>query len=307
MLLTNFLPNKGNGTFSIIAKVFDKEGNEVILGNKTIICDNINAVQPFGTLDTPASGEIISGSCFTNWGWALTPQPNTIPLDGSTIIVWVDGVPVGNPVYNKYREDIATLFPGYNNSNGAVGYFYLDTSKYENGVHTISWSVTDDAGNTDGIGSRYFTIQNAGNDNPASPAENQNLSYDNLDISDEYSIPLKISRFFNKDNPSETISAINNEIYVLDIKETEALKIESPPDWKIVSAHMIVGEQKKSLSPGAKIKEGKLYWTPLPGCLGVHKIRLVLQNPRKDLKGINLLVRISAKFLQIKTETRGRW
>jgi hypothetical protein len=87
-------------------------------------------------------------------------MPNSIPIDGSTINVWVDGLLLGHPVYNNYRADIATLFPGYANSNGAVGVFSLDTTGYANGVHTIEWSATDTAGNTDGIGSRYFTIQN---------------------------------------------------------------------------------------------------------------------------------------------------
>jgi hypothetical protein len=72
----------------------------------------------------------------------------------------VDGVDLGHPVYNIYRPDIAGLFPSYANSNGAVGYFILDTTTYENGVHTLQWVVTDSAGNTDGIGSRYFVIQN---------------------------------------------------------------------------------------------------------------------------------------------------
>jgi hypothetical protein len=67
---------------------------------------------------------------------------------------------MGHPVYNNYRVDIATLFPGLQNSDGAVGYFYLDTTKLTNGVHTIAWSVTDSAGNDQGIGSRYFTVQN---------------------------------------------------------------------------------------------------------------------------------------------------
>jgi len=162
MLLTNFLPNGGNGTFTLYAVVTDGVGNEVTLGAKTIICDNANAVKPFGAIDTPAQGGTASGSNFINWGWVLTPQPNNIPIDGSTISVWVDGVNLGHPVYNIYRKDIAALFPGYANSNGAVGYFYLDTTAYENGVHTIQWTVTDSAGNTDGIGSRYFTIQNTG-------------------------------------------------------------------------------------------------------------------------------------------------
>jgi hypothetical protein len=67
---------------------------------------------------------------------------------------------MGDPVYNQYREDIATLYPEYNNAQGAVGYYYLDTIQYENGVHTISWSVMDDWGEVDGIGARYFSIDN---------------------------------------------------------------------------------------------------------------------------------------------------
>jgi hypothetical protein len=38
----------------------------------------------------------------------------------------VDGVPLGHPTYNLYRSDIATLLPGYANSNAAVGLFVLD-------------------------------------------------------------------------------------------------------------------------------------------------------------------------------------
>jgi hypothetical protein len=162
MLLTNFLPNQGNGTFTILAQAIDREGHQVVLGTKTIICDNAHAVKPFGAIDTPAQGGTASGKNFINWGWVLTPQPNSIPTNGSTINVYIDGVAIGHPVYNNYREDIAGLFPGYANSNGAVGYFYLDTTAYENGVHTIQWTAADNAGNNDGIGSRYFTIQNAG-------------------------------------------------------------------------------------------------------------------------------------------------
>jgi hypothetical protein len=160
LMLTNGLPEKGNGTFTLYANALDKEGNLVNLGIRTIYCDNAHAVKPFGTLDTPAPGGAASGNSYVNFGWALTPLPNTIPTDGSTITVWVDGVPLGHPVYNQYRADIAALFPGYNNSDGAVGYYYLDTTLYKNGVHTISWSVKDNAGNIDGIGSRYFTVQN---------------------------------------------------------------------------------------------------------------------------------------------------
>ncbi len=69
-------------------------------------------------------------------------------------------------------------FPGYANSNGAVGFFSLDTTGYANGVHTIEWSATDTGGNTDGIGSRYFTVQNLS----PTPTANQDTEKANLDI-----------------------------------------------------------------------------------------------------------------------------
>jgi hypothetical protein len=159
MLLTNLLP-EGDGQYTIYAIAVDYDGNQTTLGSKTITVDNAHAVKPFGTIDTPTQGGMAQGSQYVNFGWALTPSPKTIPIDGSTITVWVDGVPLGHPVYNLYRSDIAQLFPGYNNSAGAGGYFYLDTTKYENGLHTIQWTVTDDFGYCDGIGSRYFTIHN---------------------------------------------------------------------------------------------------------------------------------------------------
>jgi hypothetical protein len=162
MLLTNFMPNGGNGTFTLHAVATDTNGKSTDLGSKTITIDNKNAVKPFGAIDTPTQGGTASGGKFVNWGWVLTPQPKSIPTDGSTIKVFVDGVYLGNPNYNVYRSDIATLFPGYANTDGAIGYFFLDTTAYENGVHAIQWTARDSGGAGDGIGSRYFTINNSG-------------------------------------------------------------------------------------------------------------------------------------------------
>ncbi|MEX2660378.1 MAG: IPT/TIG domain-containing protein, partial [Vicinamibacterales bacterium] len=61
LVLTNFLPNGGNGTFRLHAFADDVEGHAVLLGSKTITVDNANATKPFGAIDTPAQGETISG------------------------------------------------------------------------------------------------------------------------------------------------------------------------------------------------------------------------------------------------------
>ena len=85
-----------------------------------------------------------------------------IPLDGSTINVILDGVSVGPLTsYNLYRSDVSGLFPGLKNSGGPVGYRVIDTTALSEGVHTIAWVATDDAGKATGIGSRYFTVQNS--------------------------------------------------------------------------------------------------------------------------------------------------
>ena len=158
-LLTNFLPGSGNGSFTLHAYAYDAEARATLLGSRRITCSNASATIPFGTIDTPGQGQTVSGTV-VNFGWALTPPPASIPSDGSTIWVFVDGAPVGHPVYNQYRSDIATLFPGYANSGGAVGYYMLATSGLANGLHTIAWSVTDSQGRAAGIGSRYFWVQN---------------------------------------------------------------------------------------------------------------------------------------------------
>lgn len=150
----------GSGLYTLVAVASDSAGNRTTLGTKTIWVDNEHAVKPFGAIDTPAQGGVASGSSYVNRGWVLTPQPNRIPTGNSAIGVWVDDQYLGSATYGAHREDIATLFPGHANSDGAGAMFYLDTTAYENGVHTIHWTARDDAGNTDGIGSRFFSIQN---------------------------------------------------------------------------------------------------------------------------------------------------
>jgi hypothetical protein len=161
MVLTNFLPNQGNGTYRFTMRAQDREGHWFVLGSRTMTCANASATLPFGTLDTPEQGGLpVSGGSFINFGWALTPQPKTIPIDGSTIHVLVDGVDIGTADYNHPRPDIQALFPGYNNTNGAIGFRIFDTTTLANGLHTISWVVSDNQGATEGLGSRFFTVSN---------------------------------------------------------------------------------------------------------------------------------------------------
>jgi len=158
-VLTNMLPAQGNGTFILSVYATNLAGVQRLLGQRTVTGTNATSDLPFGTIDTPGQGAEVSGTII-NFGWVLTQKEKVIPIDGSTIDVYIDNVYVGHPVYNQFRSDIASLFPGLANSNGAVGYFVIDTTRLTNGVHTIAWGVKDSAGRANGIGSRYFRVNN---------------------------------------------------------------------------------------------------------------------------------------------------
>jgi hypothetical protein len=293
MMLTNYLPNQGNGTFTIHAAATDVEGHRVTLGSKTVIADNANAVKPFGAIDTPPQGGVVSGNNYVNFGWVLTPLPNTIPADGSTLWVWVDGVPLGHPVYNQYRQDIAELFPDYNNSNGAVGYFYLDTTPYDNGVHTIQWTAADDAGNTDGIGSRYFTIQNS--DFPQQ-AENRGLRLsawnppDLLNSPKDFG-PVIFRKGCDKDPQPELIYPDDDGVITVEIKELGRLELRL--EMNITAAYQVVEQRYGPLPWGSFLdrETGIFYWQPGPGYVGRYRLIFIAaddsgKQTRKDVEVI---------------------
>jgi hypothetical protein len=275
LMLTNFLPNSngaagtGNGTYRLHAIAHDAAGKTLDLGTKTITCDNAHAVKPFGAIDTPGQGETISGAAYVNYGWALTRQPNMIPTDGHTIQVVVDGQIVGSPVYNNYRSDIATLFPGYANSNAAVGYFNLNTTSLTNGLHTIAWTVTDNAGNADGIGSRYFSVLNSGQSSP------QTLQ------------PMSATEPVTRTARAMRGRARNGS-YTVETKELG--RVELPVG--ATEGYEVVNGERRELPVGSSLKDGVFYWGLGPGFFGDY--RLVFVRP----DGGNVTVTIRVKPLQ---------
>jgi uncharacterized repeat protein (TIGR01451 family) len=257
-LLTNFLPG-GNGTFNLHAIATNKAGQTFDLGTRTITVDNAHASKPFGTIDTPDQGATASGNAFVNFGWALTQNPHCIPLDGSTIFVYIDSVAVGHPSYNHSRSDVAGLFPGLCNSNGAIGFYYVDTIKLANGVHTISWSVTDNAGHVDGVGSRYFTVLNTGTGPVAAPDE---------PIQVPSNRGVKLRRGFDSKRQAESLSIDTTGAFVIHIEELERIELQ-------VSAkggHLLVNGEQRPLPNGSTLKNGVFYWQPGAGFLGEYDL-----------------------------------
>lgn len=272
MALTNSFPNNGNGTFIITAVGGDGSGNEVLLGSRTLICDNEHSVKPFGVLDTPVRGSVVSGTDFVNYGWALTPLPNTIPNDGSTITVLIDGVPQpGQPVYNGYRVDIAERFPGYKNSSGAVGYYFLDTTFFADGLHTISWDVRDDAGNEGGSGSYYFRISNEGNGNRTSGTASRFIN----ETVPKYPGPSFLPVYLERGNA--LLYPDNEGVIPISVKEGERMVIRFKNRTVVAGGYLVFGKEKRDLPVGSFLdkEEGIFYWQLGPGFTGLYRLEFI--------------------------------
>ena len=277
LMLSNFLPNNGgspglgNGTYRLHAIAHNVLGASVDLGTKTIICDNAHATKPFGTIDTPGQGATVSGT-IPQFGWALTQNPYVIPTDGSSITVTVDGVMLGHPVYNNYRQDIHDSFPGYANSGGAVGYFYLDTTTLTNGVHTIGWLAYDNAGRGDGLGSRFFTVLNSGQ---AGSLVQPSLS--------RRSQGVKLRRGYDLTRKLESLAAGPDGTYSVGIKELGRIEM----NVGAAQGSLDVNGETRALPVGSTLKDGVFYWQLGPGFLGLYRLEFV----RSD--GSIVLVRIT--------------
>jgi hypothetical protein len=279
MLLTYFLPNGGNGSYTLSAVAVDSSGKEVNLGSKTITVDNANADKPFGAIDSPTQGGEISGANFKNTGWVLTPQPNEIPKDGSTIDVYIDGKHKGNPTYNIYRSDIAGFFPGYANTDGAAAQFKIDTTEYSNGIHSIFWVATDNAGNSEGIGSRFFIIQNSGSsargksqDAGAGAVANADLS--NIPVNRNASVAV-ITGFKRDAEPVEKYPAANGYVHV-EINELDRVEIRLNSS-SLSGGYQVVDSRLRALPAGSTLdkESGIFYWTPIPGFVGDYELVFV--------------------------------
>lgn len=293
LLLTNMLPNKGNGTYTLHAYADDRDGHATLLGSRTITCTNSTAIKPFGAIDTPGQGETISGANYVNFGWALTPLPKTIPIDGSTMAVFIDGVMVGRPTYNQFRSDIAALFPGLNNSNGAIGFLALNTGAFTDGVHTISWTVTDSAGSAEGIGSRYFMIKNlsalaADPTVLGTQVESRDATALRISPSGGSQEGIRVRHGYDDDAPFDTVRPDGQGVHHITTVEMARIVVDvanrAGNDGVSYRGFELVGDDRRALPIGASLDtdRGIFSWQPGPGFIGSYALLF----ERTDARGV---------------------
>jgi hypothetical protein len=318
LVLTNMLPDLvnnrpagGNGAFRLHAYAIDAEGHSAYLGSKRFTANNSASSRPFGSIDTPAQGGTASGSAYAVFGWALSPR-GSIPASGSTISVFIDGTNVGHPVYNNNRADISALFPGYANSNGAIGYYILNTTTLANGLHTISWVVSDNLGNSEGIGSRFFIVQNGTSAATSTAVASSTLAEGSHGAALGQSaqavsevpadFPLVEVQRAAADDPTpelvfpEWSGAINVATH-----ETEPVEIRLANQFDLAGGdyegYAVVEDQMRSLPIGSSLnrRTGTFKWQPGPGFTGSHEFVFLRTMPGGVKTRIPVTITISPR------------
>jgi hypothetical protein len=301
MLLTNMLPQQGNGAFQISAYAVDADRTESFLGLRTIIVNNATAILPFGAIDTPRQGETIAGASYVNFGWALTPQPKSIPVDGSTFQVFVDGVSLGPVTYNLFRPDVAALFPGYANAGGAVGYRLLDTTALDEGLHTIAWTVVDSLGAAAGIGSRYFRVSNSAPGTAPSFASGVSAALRSRVAQPSRGVPARVEGIDvgRRSASLDLLPLDDGGRRALAMSSADRLELSLEREEGGCAAtwsgyHVVAGETRALPAGSALDSRGTFYWQPGPAFVGTYNLVFVRTACDNERRRVSVTVAIRA-------------
>jgi glucose/arabinose dehydrogenase len=308
LLLTNFLPGLGNGTFRLYAIADDADGHSTTIGTKTITCANSGATAPFGAIDTPSQGGTVNGTV-TNFGWVLSAGSRRAdPPGGGTVRVVIDGafaIPV--PTGWTSRSDLSALFPvaQFSGIGTALGVASFDSTALTNGVHTISWLVTDNQGSASGIGSRYFTVSNGAGltlaDSGASVKQGFGPASARSRLGTSPGSSLLGRRGFDPAVPYQTYRAGADGVITIQSEELDRIELLLGAG---ASGFSRAGGATLPLPIGSRIDPatGVFTWNPGVGFVGVYDlvlggrdVRFVLNPQRSNRVGTQVVIDVPAK------------
>lgn len=162
--VTGFLASRFDDdvTHDVEVRVFASDGQMHVLGPKTITINNSINQSPFGALDIPDGNGVynVSGA-FPVVGW-------TADTDGiDRIEVMIDDGVLQGAMYGDPRPDVGGTFPDFPGAMFSGYIANIDSTRIQNGVHTLSVRSIDRNGMSALIGRR--TVQVINNDNFLKP------------------------------------------------------------------------------------------------------------------------------------------
>ncbi|MEM7052329.1 MAG: Ig-like domain-containing protein [Acidobacteriota bacterium] len=112
------------------------------------------AQEPFGSFGGRSDGGNGAAGIVGMFGWALDD-------DGvAAVDFYVDGVIDGRALYGRHRPGVEAAYPGFPDSATAGFSYSLDTTRYPNGLHTVTPQVISTTGQRKWLNSRVFDFNN---------------------------------------------------------------------------------------------------------------------------------------------------
>jgi len=144
-----------NGSHTIAVRVFRSDNTFTELGRRTINVDNTINQAPFGSVDIPDNAATYNASgSFPVSGWALD-------TDGvSKVEVLIDNGVMQNAMYGDPRPDVANTIADWPDALYSSFVANVDTTRIQDGVHTLDVRATDRLGLSRLIGRRVIQIFN---------------------------------------------------------------------------------------------------------------------------------------------------
>jgi len=109
---------------------------------------------PFGFFDGKQGGGNGAAGVVGLIGWAL--DDNGV----EAVDIYVDGVLAGRTLYGFNRPGVGDMFPGFPDGDNAGWVFSLNTTRYTNGLHTVTPRAISAVGEVRDLNSRVFEVLN---------------------------------------------------------------------------------------------------------------------------------------------------
>ena len=179
---TSFLAsNYSAGDHTLAIQVTFSNSDVGTLGSRTVTVDHTINQAPLGALDSPRDPSLYGGmqdyvsGVYPITGWAIDDtgirqrvsptgcNPDTDPTCHvlADIEVMVDNMVVGQAMYPLPRPDVANAYPDVPGAFKSGFQMNLDTTRYTDGLHTISVRAWDTMGMNAILGSESIVIDNA--------------------------------------------------------------------------------------------------------------------------------------------------
>lgn len=118
------------------------------------LASQAQAAPPFGSFGGIVGGENGGAGTIPLHGWAL--DDNGV----AAVDVLVDGLVVGRALYGRSRPGVTSQFPGFPDSDAPGFGFQLDSTRFLNGLHTVSARVVSEVGEIRNLNSLTLQFTN---------------------------------------------------------------------------------------------------------------------------------------------------